>query len=117
MISAERQEGAFLYHLAVENKSASRYTAVRLIQDGFPEVSGNLKVKFEKSWGHLCDFLTSGDREMIEVWGRYTRDQIVEIAALKKKKKGGPFVAVNEEVDWNPMVHDPPPGMYIYMIK
>ena len=42
MIAVERQDdGAFQYHPAVENKSASRYTAVRLIQDGFPEVAGN----------------------------------------------------------------------------
>ena len=46
VIATERQDGAFLYHIAVENKSASRYTAVRLIQDGFPEVAGNEKVDF-----------------------------------------------------------------------
>lgn len=87
VISVERQDGAVLYHLAIENKGASRYTAVRLIKNGFPEVAGNLTVKFEKSWPSLCDFLTSGDRELREVWGRYTKDQILEIADLKKRKK------------------------------
>lgn len=87
VIAVEGQDGAFRYHLAVENTSASRYTALRLIQEAFPEVVGNLKVQFAKSWGWLSDFLTSGDREIKEVWGRYTKDQIVEIATLKKKKK------------------------------
>lgn len=43
---------------------------------------------------------------MIAVWGRYTKGQIVEIASLKKKKKGGSFVAANDQVDWKPMTHD-----------
>jgi hypothetical protein len=69
VIVVEGHAGAFRYHLAVENNSASRYTAVRLIQDAFPEVVGKLKVQFAKSWGWLCDFVTSGDREIRVVWG------------------------------------------------
>lgn len=87
VISTERRDGAFLYHLAVENKSASRYTAVSLIQGAFPEVAGNLTVKFYKSWPSLCCFVTSGEKEIKEVWGRYAKDQILEIADLKKRKK------------------------------
>jgi len=101
VIARERRDGAFLYHLAVENKSASRYTAVRLIQGVFTEVAGNLTVKFEKSWPSLCHFLTSGEREIKEVWGRYAKDQIIEIADLKRRKKrnlGDPEIAESAPV-------------------
>nr|XP_009603329.1 uncharacterized protein LOC104098328 [Nicotiana tomentosiformis] len=87
VIAREMRDGAFLYHLAVENKSASRYRVVRLIQGVFTKVAGNLTIKFEKSWPTLCHFLTPGEREIKEVEGRYAKDQIIEIADLKRRKK------------------------------
>lgn len=100
IVAKEKHQGdGFHFHIAIENKDASRNTVTRLLRETFPEFEGaQTSVKFHKSWGTLSAYVTKEDKKPT-LWGRYNMEQIREQAYIARAHRRASQQNKEQQVD------------------
>ena len=101
------KEKGYHYHVGIQNDTASRYTAARILRDSFPEFDGRqLNVSYHKSWNTICEYIFKQDKEPY-CWGT-TKEQCRERFHRKKAgKRSVDFVSrLGACVSWRDVITD-----------